>query len=284
MLGEIEGARSTNAAPSEERLRALPSPMRRTELAERPLTSIRGYAELWRQGGLAEASRPSPTPMRAHGTGSGRAWACSSTTCCSSPGSDQGRPPPSPRPRRPSPCWAPPDARCRTPCAVEPDRPGHPRRPPRHLVVNGDEGRAAPGGSATCSPTVRVHTPTRYRRPGFRVAAEEPKRGCSRVEGRRARVRTFTRGGRSSAFFRRRPGAGARRPAGGTGLGLSIVSSVVDAHGGATASGGASDAPAAAPRPSRAAPRSDTRGQRLANSHVKLSGFSSGCVNDGLLH
>ena len=88
MLGQIESAFDERRA-TENRLRRFVADA--SHELRTPLTSIRGYAEL-SAGGRPTDPRTWPSPCAASRM-SRPGWACSSTTCCSSPASTRTRPP-----------------------------------------------------------------------------------------------------------------------------------------------------------------------------------------------
>ncbi|MCJ7710467.1 MAG: HAMP domain-containing histidine kinase [Chloroflexi bacterium] len=236
MLDQIEDAfaeqrRALDAkAHSEDRLRRFVADA--SHELRTPLTAVRGYADLYRAGGLA-APAELDAAMGRIGTESRRMGVLVDDLLLLAR-LDQGRA------LRRDPvdlsrvcAEAVTDAR-----AVEPGRPIVGAIEPEILVIGDEDGLRQVIGNLLAN--VRVHTP-----------ATTPLEMILRRDGDRAELRVVDHGPGIDPehaprvfdrFFRADPGRSRER--GGSGLGLSIVASIVDAHGGglwheATPGGGA---------------------------------------------
>ena len=188
-----------------------------------PLTSVRGYAELFRRGA---AERPDDlshrdAPHRGRGR---RAWACWSTTCCCSPASTRAarwtRAPVDLRGARRTTssatrAWSSPTARS-TFVAPEP------------VVIDGDDAAPAPGGRQPAEQRARPHAAghardraraaprgrrggDRGRRPGPGTDARARRAGVRALLPRRPVARAGQRRQRAGAVDRVRHRRGPRR-------------------------------------------------------------------------
>jgi two-component system OmpR family sensor kinase len=217
MLGRIEDAFDQRTR-SEDRLRRFVGDA--SHELRTPVTTIRGYAELYRAGGLAEESELSEAMRRTEQEAIRMGTLIDDLLLLAR--LDQGRPLED----------GPVDLHALADDAVRDARAVHPDRPitatvESPLTVNGDEGRLRQV-LANLVANALVHTPTgtpvevRARREGDRAVLEVQDHG----PGMPADVadKVFER------FYR--ADASRSRHRGGSGLGLSIAKAIVDAHGG----------------------------------------------------
>jgi two-component system OmpR family sensor kinase len=219
MLARIEEA-FAERAESEARLRRFVADA--SHELRTPLTSIRGYAELHRQGALPDAAAVTGAMRRVEAEATRMGGLVDDLLLLAR--LDQGRP----LERRPLRLDRLVDDSVRDARVVEPDRPITADIQP--VTVAGDEARLRQA-VANLLANARVHTP-----PGTTVTVTVRDRGAA------AEVEVADRGpGLDAAVAARvferfyRADTARTRASGGTGLGLAIVAGIVAAHGGEVA-------------------------------------------------
>lgn len=218
MLGRIETAFEERTR-SEDRLRQFVADA--SHELRTPLATVRGYAELFRTGGLDDAADLDDAMRRTEQEAVRMGTLVDDLLLLAR--LDQGRP----LERAPVDLAALVDDAVRDACAVDPDRPIE-AVVDRTVVVIGDEARLRQVIANIVGNAV-VHSPAgtpielRLDRQGVRAILAVSDRGPGMAPD--VARRAFER------FYRGDPSRSRHR--GGSGLGLSIVQSTVDAHGGA---------------------------------------------------